>query len=189
MNSFIAFVGLLLLCIVSIVSSQTYIRLTRVDPMMQAFLPPKNQKREMGKPNIGHLRMVNHKMYSIKRGGNSDEMFRHFLDYIFQIQNDEDSEEWRRDKREMENTKDLSNEYDFKVKRAFQPYPIRFINKVNTDKPREQRFDNSLTKLQRLHYTFFVVLSNLHFHNLSRHTILFFRCYLKRYFKFLPNKL
>ena len=87
MNTVIGVVVLLLLCMVLIVSSQGYIRLARVNPMMLPFIPSTNEKNEIEKHKMGHMEMVNRKMHFDKRDINSDEMFRHFMDYIFQIKN------------------------------------------------------------------------------------------------------
>ena len=116
---------------------------------MHDVRPSTDQKNEMETPKVGHLRMFNHKMHSGKRGDNSDEMFRHFLDYIFQINNDEDTEAGRINKRGRERNKDLSNQYESKPKRKFRPYSMRFFgDRVNTYEPREQKIDNSITNLQ-----------------------------------------
>ena len=128
MNSIIVFVAFLSLCMVSVISTQGYIILTRVDPKMQGVLPPTNLKNEMEKSKVGNLRMVNNKMYSGKRGGKSNDMFKHFFDYISQIQNDGVLEEWRINEPGTKINKDLSDQNKFTLKGEFQRYPMSFID-------------------------------------------------------------
>ena len=137
MKPVIAFVSLLLL-LVFIVGSQGFIRLDIVNPTMHTFRSSTHQNNEMETPKIGHLRMFNHQMHSGKRGDNSDEMFRHFLDYIFQINNDEGTEARIMNKRVHMYEKESS------MKRKFRPYSMRFVDRVNTYVPKKQKFDDSL---------------------------------------------